>query len=103
MGAEVGAVGQSEVRSAGARPSQARGPVELRGLLQGLLTWGAQMDVRVGCVSPARRKRHRTQPSHRVSQLFILTQRQIVQSVTKRLKCGLISVQPVSVCVCISL
>ena len=31
VGAEVGAVGQSEVRSAGARPSQAWGPVELRG------------------------------------------------------------------------
>ena len=31
VGAEVGAVGHSEVRSAGARPSQAGGPVELRG------------------------------------------------------------------------
>ena len=73
-------------------------------LQQGLLTWGAQMDVGVGCVSPARRKRcHRTQLSHRISQHFILTQRQIIQSVTKRLKCGLRSVQPVSVCVCISL
>ena len=37
------------------------------------------MEVRVECVSLARRKRcHRTQLSHRISQHFILTQRQII-------------------------
>lgn len=47
VGAEVGAVGQSEVRSAGARPSQAGGPVELRGSRCG-------RDCYLGCTDGSR-------------------------------------------------
>ena len=102
MGAEVGAVGQSEVRSAGARPSQAWGPVELRGAAAaGTADLGCTDGSRGGVCEPSQEKMlsQDTTESQNLPALHPHAASESSIPVTKRLKCGLRSVQPVSVCV----
>ena len=102
VGAEVGAVGQSEVRSAGARPSQAWGPGELRGAAAaGTADLGCTDGSRGGVCEPSQEKMlsQDTTESQNLPALHPHAASESSIPVTKRLKCHLRSVQPVSVCV----